>query len=531
MTSIFEIEQILSRLSVGKLSELFQMADGLMLTGSYASNTINENSDIDIIVLSKNINYVYSETTNSSSKCIQLIFLPYFKFQNIVLDDKYRGEGLYASMIRNGIIWKDTESLILTKTKRYILNTFKEHRSDQLDYALVHQIISTLDVIKYSGSSNEKIFCASELLLNVTRLVLGKYTDDAKHLARLMPDQDIAITILDSFRQFIETDNPSKFIHEIEEVISFYGSHLHNYTTGWVFTYPYNKHIIVFSPSQSGYDNHYQKYLIEIKTIFSDCLIYGFYEGRNQIMEEGYYIYIYSDITPIEVILTRLNNYKRRIIKEALKYGILYSFPYKSLFHEGLSFGGKELFNHLVRFYSELWGKYLSLSMINSEEGRRNISKILATDYFLKLNRMSDILQCGFFEFMSHIYDILILEAVDPNGLYNMIQMDIMKKETLERYLKKYHVSEITYKNIVNDIEENRLLELEDLNQTFNALFEFIRNVKENEILMPDIYPVRNKKDMLIVNISIHIMSILQLAPHDKFSIVFNYLQYKNHDI
>ena len=127
---MFEIERILSRLSVGKLSELFQMADGLMLTGSYASNTINEKSDIDIIVLSKNINYVYSETTNSSSKCIQLIFLPYFKFQNILLDDKYRGEGLYASMIRNGIIWKDTESLILTKTKRYILNTFKEHRSE-----------------------------------------------------------------------------------------------------------------------------------------------------------------------------------------------------------------------------------------------------------------------------------------------------------------------------------------------------------------------------------------------------------------
>lgn len=73
--------------------------------------------------------------------------------------------------------------------------------------------------------------------------------------------------------------------------------------------------------------------------------------------------------------------------------------------------------------------------------------------------------------------------------------------------------------------------ELEDLNQTFNMLFEFIRNIKENEILMPDIYPVRNKKDMLIVNISIHIMSILQLAPHDKFSIVFNYLQYKNYDI
>lgn len=531
MTPIFEIEQILSRLSICKFSELFQLADGLMLTGSYASNTKNENSDIDIIVLSKNINYVYSETTYSSSECIQFIFLPYFKFQNIILDDKYRGEGMYASMIRNGIIWKDSASLILTKTKKYILNTFEERRSDQLDYALVHQIISTLDIIRDSDSSTEKIFCASELLLNVTRLILGKYTDDAKHLARLMPNKDITVTILDSFRQLIETNNPSRFIHEIEGIISFYGRHQHNYTTGWVFTYPYNNHIIVFSPSQSGYNIHYQKYLIEMKAIFSDCLIYGFYEGRNQIMEEGYYIYIYSDKTSIEAILTKLNNYKRRIIKEAIEYGIIYSFPYKSLFHEGLAFGGKVLFNRLVQFYSELWGKYLALSMINPVESRKNISNILATDYFLKLSHTSNLLQCSFLEFMSHIYDILILEAVDPNGLYNITQIDLMRKETLKGYIKNYYISKIAYENLVNDIEDNRLSRNEDLNQTFNMLFEFIRNIKENEILMPDIYPVRNKKDMLIVNISIHIMSILQLAPHDKFSIVFNYLQYKNYDI
>jgi len=38
-----------------------------------------------------------------------------------------------------------------------------------------------------------------------------------------------------------------------------------------------------------------------------------------------------------------------------LEYGIHFSFPYKTLFHEGLPFGGKVLFNHLVQFYSELW--------------------------------------------------------------------------------------------------------------------------------------------------------------------------------
>lgn len=96
-------------------------------------------------------------------------------------------------------------------------------------------------------------------------------------------------------------------------------------------------------------------------------------------------IYFYSNKTPIDLILTKINNYKRSIIKETIKYGIIYSFPYKSLFHEGVTFGGKVLFNHLVRFYSELWGKYLSLSMINPVENRKNISNILATDYFFEV--------------------------------------------------------------------------------------------------------------------------------------------------
>lgn len=531
MNSISEIEQILSRLSNDKFSGLFQRIDGLMLTGSYALNTTNENSDIDIIVLSKNVNYIYSETIYSVGKYVQLIFFPYFKFQNIILDDKNRGEGIYVSMIRNGIICKDTTSRILTKTKRYILNSFKVRRCDQLDYALIHQITSALDVIKYSESSSEKIYCASELLLNVSRLILGKYTDDAKHLARLMNNKNIAITVLDSFRQLVETNNAARLILEVEKIISIYGGKQHSYTSGWVYTYPSNRHIIVFSPSQSGYNIHFQKYLKEMKSIFPDCLMYGFYEGKNQIMEEGYYIYIYSSTTPIEVILTKLNNYKKNIIEEALEYGLLFSFPYKTLFHEGLPFGGKVLFNHLVQFYSELWGKYLSFSMINPITNQKNISQIFAIAYFSKLSCTSNLLQCGFLEFMRIIYDILFLEAVDPNGLYNISQMNVMKKETIKRFVKNYNNNRVAYENAIENIETNSLPELVDLSLTFDALFNFIRDVQESMILIPDIYPINNKKDILIVNISIHIMSIFQLAPHEKFGVIFNYLQYKNYDI
>lgn len=59
MNFIPEIERLLSG-ERNKFSELFGLVDGLMLTGSYATKSSTRNSDIDIIVLSRNVNYLYT---------------------------------------------------------------------------------------------------------------------------------------------------------------------------------------------------------------------------------------------------------------------------------------------------------------------------------------------------------------------------------------------------------------------------------------------------------------------------------------
>jgi len=82
-------------------------------------------------------------------------------------------------------------------------------------------------------------------------------------------------------------------------------------------------------------------------------------------------------------------------------------------------------------------GKHISFSMINPVVNRRNISQIFAIAYFSKLSCVSKLLQCIFLNFMRIIYDILFLEAIVPNGLYNIFQINVMKKETVKRYAKK----------------------------------------------------------------------------------------------
>lgn len=514
-----------------KFSELFKMADGLMLTGSYASNKFVENSDIDIIVLSKNINYVFSETVGFDLKYVQLIFFPYNKFQDIIIDDKNRGKGVYASMIRNGIIFKDTPSKILTKTKKNLLNTRDEHRCEQLDYALIHKITSNIDVMKGSTSLAENIYCGAELLLDITRLITGKYVSDAKHLARLITAGNFDVDILDSFLQFVLTNNSSVFIKDTEVIMSKYGGPQYEWTSAWVFNYPHNKHIMVFFPSQVGHNIKFQKYRDGFQAIFHECHVYGFYIGKNQSLEEGYYVYIYTNKVPIDIVLRKLENYKNSIINDTLEPNIQISFPYKSLFHQGLQFGGKQLFNRILPCFTQIWRSYINLLSVTSGVNSENYSRILATYYFSKLNDESDILPCEFLDLLRTFYDVLFLEAVDPNGLYNVSQMCVMKEKTFKTYLQSYHKNSVAYHKVITSIKDDSQIELNDLKQAFLVLFDLFQNISEEEILYPDIYPTKNKKETLMLNISFHIMSIFQLSPQEKFGVIFNFLQYKTNDI
>ncbi|MBQ8204795.1 MAG: nucleotidyltransferase domain-containing protein [Alistipes sp.] len=82
MKHVLDIEQLLSG-NYYKFSDLVGKADGIMITGSYATKSALNYSDIDIIVLSQRVNYLYSESIYYRKKNIHIIFFPYYKFQEI----------------------------------------------------------------------------------------------------------------------------------------------------------------------------------------------------------------------------------------------------------------------------------------------------------------------------------------------------------------------------------------------------------------------------------------------------------------
>ena len=529
MKYVLDIEHFLMGKS-SKFSDLLGMADGIMLTGSYATKSALNCSDIDIIIISRSVNYLYSESICYKKEHIHLIFFPFYKFQDIIIQDINTGRGIYISMIRKGLVIKDTKFNILTKTKRFVLNTIDGIRSEQRDFELLHKITSNIDIIKNSSSLIDKIYCASELLLEVSRLITCAYIADAKHLSRITTTQSPELTLINSYQQFIITKDHSNYIKDIEAILVKYGGLQYAWTSSWVFTYPYDRHIMVFFPMHYGNELYIRRYIKAFSSITHDCYYYGFYIGKNQIMEEGYYLFIYSSKRAIETIHEELENNKKLILRES-NSKLQISFPYKSLFYKGLQFGGTMLFMRLLPCFARIWRTYFELQNKQTDSIHNNTAHIIATYYFYQFYDSLDFLDIEISHLLSEMCDLLVLEAVDPNGLYNAMQMEYMKKKILYKYQHAYQKHRVAYKEIITSFNDDSLRELYDFKLIFHELFEILRNTADNDILYPDIYTVKDKKRILVYYISLHIMSIFQLSPQEQFGILFNLLQYNRYDI
>lgn len=520
------MNRVVSKLlySSEKFSNLLYTADAVMLTGSYALNEQTTDSDIDIIILSKNVNYIYSETTNSENQCVQFLFFPYFKFQNIIINDYREGKGVYTSMISKGIILKDSDELILANAKKKILEVGRESRCDHLDYALIHKITTTLELLKGSKLSSETVFCTSELLLDISRLVLGKYTANAKHLSRLLSEDSRVIHLIESFKYFVSTNILDKFIYEVESIVSNYGYPQHVYTTAWVHNFSHNYHIVFFVSPESLKRELFHKYLTDIYEIFSDYCVYGFYEGKNQLMEEGYYIYIFDDKMDNESKLSKLEVYCNTLIREALKDNISFSFPYKTLFHEGLQFGGKVIFNKLLPFFEKIWSQYVFMDSIITTVYAKKNSVMFGVSFLLQLTRKSRYVSCEISNILLMLYNSLFLEAVDPNGMYNIFQIGTLKQDTFRAYLSCSEENGDAMNDLITLIESGAIPELNEFNMMIEELLRFINTLSDDDLEFPNIAPINNKRMVLLHNVSIHIMSIIELAPYQKFGVVFNFI-------
>lgn len=504
-----------------RLQDILENSDGVMLTGSYAVGKSVTSSDIDIVILSKRINYIYSESFYDSKQYIQLIYFPYYKLQFTLIDETFKGKGIYTVIFRDGIILKDNSNEMLARMQEYILS-HREHRSEQEELALVFKISNSLEALSAETSEIEKIYIASEILLNVSGLLTHRYLIDGKHNARHILSQEIDQNFIESFRSLVYTQDVSMFIRDVDALLAKFGGRQNKYTSGWVYTFSHSDHLMVFFPAHT-LCSKILKRIRKIEEICHGCYSHVFYVGKNQPMEEGVYIFLYSPQKAICQIVDKLDDYRTAIIYDNMRESVKMTFPYKTLFHEGIIFGGRDILQGMIPYFDDIWHFFYKEVKPDLDQNR-NGSKILSTLLLYELARFVDKAQ--YQEIIIELFNKLVLEAVDPNGLYNITQIDHARDATLKLHSSLYESNINKYEEIMQVISRNENDIIIQMRRHISTLYKFVSGINDSLLIIPDIFNVHNKRVILFMNLLEHLMAIFQLTPTEKFGVVYNYSRY-----
>lgn len=87
---------------------------GIMLTGSRVTNKHREDSDVDVMLISKLSNRQTISMIRERNYTFQFIIVPFNKLSSMIADDYISGSFVFHSMINKGIILKDTFGILAT---------------------------------------------------------------------------------------------------------------------------------------------------------------------------------------------------------------------------------------------------------------------------------------------------------------------------------------------------------------------------------------------------------------------------------
>ena len=516
-----EISRILPAHITPRILDLLKCADGVILAGSCAVGRNISNSDVDIVIFSKKINYIYCESMCETGRNFQFIFFPYYKTPYALIKDAFNGKGIYASMFKEGRIIKDTPNKILTRMQRY-MRSCQEHRNKCEDLALIHRISNALEGLNADIPEIEKLYIASEILLNTSKLLTHSYTVDGKHNARNIISDESDTEFIESYRTFVATHDATTFIRDIDSILLKFGGRQTKYTTGWVYTFPHSDNLTVFFPSHV-LDSRILECIHSIENICQGCYSYVFYIGKNQAMEEGVFLFLFTPEKNMSEIIDRLNDYSSLHAGDHMKQSIRMTFPYKTFFHEGIIFGGRDNFYSFIPHFRDIWHCFSNL-IENNLDQKNHAAKILSTLLLYESAKVIGTPQCK--EVATELFHKLILDAADPNGLYNMLQIDDYRKGALKLYSEVYEKNLSTYRETIQGIINGEIVEIGRIRNRISRLYKLVHEIDAGASAIPDIFDSPNKHTILWMNVLDHLMSIFQLTPTEKFGIVYNFSRY-----
>jgi predicted nucleotidyltransferase len=209
------------------------------ITGSCLTKNFKNKSDIDVIIISKNVDKTISETFSGYRPEIHAIILPENKLGEILLEDWKRREGICLHMLTNCFILKDTNK-ILEDLRDSSFDLFSKG-PPLLSSNEIHNFRVRIDslVSDLNGGLNfdQMIFVSSRILTLLVELNIGwhkKWLFRNKHAPEALREVDNVLMndIVRSLKVLYAQENCKEFISVVSKNLNLFNSNCSKHSTG-----------------------------------------------------------------------------------------------------------------------------------------------------------------------------------------------------------------------------------------------------------------------------------------------------------
>ncbi|MGM9924808.1 MAG: nucleotidyltransferase domain-containing protein [Bacillus sp. (in: firmicutes)] len=212
--------------------EHFPNCQGALLAGSVIRGEATETSDLDIVIVDKNLSSSYRESLIDYGWAIEVFAHNLTSYKHFFEMDYKRARPTMPRMVSEGIILKDDGIIDSIKKEAIdILNNGPEEWSEETINTKRYFITDALD--DFIGCSNraEEIFIANTLAELLSEFVLRtnrQWIGASKWVIRSLRnyDEEFANYFVEVFDIFYKTGNKNQIIQLVESVLQPFGGKL-----------------------------------------------------------------------------------------------------------------------------------------------------------------------------------------------------------------------------------------------------------------------------------------------------------------
>jgi hypothetical protein len=350
-----------------------------------------------------------------------------------------------------------------------------------------------------SDMRNNAIVLAADLFLTLSRFMTELHRTTSKHLGRSVRQNESAQKMSLEYVKAIRNDDFEGFVEMARRVIAPFLVEEHKTTTGVSFNVPSDRFCVVYIPGPNSRTDKVREILSDFETCCKDCLSYSFHIGQNQVMGHGTYLFIrLTDLLGGRIVLERLYDVHKKHAETCIAGDFKIIFPYNTAFTSGYCFGGYEIFDSLIPLFCHL---------------DKNIRKGVGENLLSGIRICNEWLQKMGRSFMTKYLEYLALYAVDPNGIYNARQIRYMKHALNRFYLSRSDNPDVHFDSC------------DELTSLVDSIVRMKDELEDSEIHFIRTPLSNDKKQMLMLNILDHMLSICMLDAGEKYAVVYQSLK------